>query len=104
MGSGKQRWKIYFQNPPNQNHRPPKEFLCPISGSLMVDPVIVSSGHTFERNCINACLSLDFKPTLPDGSIPDFSTLIPNLALKATILNWCHSTLSCPQLKNSSVL
>lgn len=62
----------------------------------MVDPVIVSSGHTFERNCINACLSLDFKPTLPDGSIPDFSTLIPNLALKAAILNWCHSTLSGP--------
>lgn len=96
MGSGgkQNKWKIYFHRPLKQ--KPPLEFLCPISGSLMADPVIVSSGHTFERNCINACKSLDFKPTLPDGSTPDFSTLIPNLALKAAILNWCQSTLSTP--------
>lgn len=53
----------------------------------MFDPVIVSSGHTFDRNSVEACLSLSFTPTLSDGSIPDFSTLIPNLALKSTILN-----------------
>lgn len=92
MGSGKHRWKIYFHRSPKQN--PPKEFLCPISGFLMADPVIVSSGHTFERNCVNACKALNFKPTLPDGSIPDFSTIIANLALKSTILNWSQSSLS----------
>lgn len=92
MGSGKHRWKIYFHRSPKQN--PPKEFLCPISGFLMADPVIVSSGHTFERNSVNACNSLNFKPTLPDGSLPDFSTIIPNLALKSTILNWSQSSLS----------
>ncbi|KAL3526456.1 hypothetical protein ACH5RR_011112 [Cinchona calisaya] len=100
------KWKIYVHKSPkpttkqnqNQNH-PPPEFLCPISGSLMIDPVIVSSGHTFERNCINACISLNFKPNLPDGSTPDFSTLIPNLALKSAILNWCHSTLCSPPPK-----
>lgn len=101
MGSGAKqkqlpKWKIYFEKSPKQNTQPPPEFVCPISGSLMVDPVIVSSGHTFERNCINACKSLNFKPTLPDGSLPDFSTLIPNLALKSAILNWCHSTLFSP--------
>lgn len=95
MGSGnKLRWKIFFHRSPsnsptdNTRQQPPKEFLCLISGAVMSDPVIVSSGHTFERNSVEACLSLSFIPTLSDGSTPDFSTLIPNLALKSTILNW----------------
>nr|GMC61339.1 U-box domain-containing protein 40 [Ipomoea batatas] len=98
----------------------PTEFLCPISRSLMADPVIVSSGHTFERHCVNACKSLCFTPVLHDGSAPDFSAVIPNLApraagqrniaiarvpapdfsvvipnlaLKSAILNWCESSL-----------
>lgn len=94
MGSGKHRWKLSFHRPQSAVRKlPPKEFVCPISGSLMADPVIVSSGQTFERNCVQACKSLGFKPLLPDGSFPDFSTLIPNLALKSTILNWCDACL-----------
>lgn len=100
MGSGGkqglQRWKISLHWSPcnlKKQPPPPHEFICPISGSLMADPVIVSSGHTFERNCVQACLSLHFNPLLPDGSTPDFSTIIPNLALKSTILNWCRSSL-----------
>ncbi|KAL2500014.1 U-box domain-containing protein 40 [Abeliophyllum distichum] len=101
MGGGKQSWKISFHRSPStlllpkKQSPPPKEFLCPISDSLMADPVVVSSGHTFERNCIRACVSLSFKPTLSDGSKPDFSTIIPNLALKSTILN-------CPSCYSSS--
>lgn len=68
----------------------PKEFLCLISGVLMADPVIVSSGHTLERACVHACRTLGFCRTLVDGTAPDFSTVIPNLALKSTILNWCE--------------
>ncbi|KAJ4707568.1 RING-type E3 ubiquitin transferase [Melia azedarach] len=68
----------------------PKEFLCPISASLMADPVIVSSGHTFERACVHSCKALGFTPTLADNTTPDFSTVIPNLALKSTILKWCQ--------------
>lgn len=99
----RQKWKISFYRPSlsitrktQQQHRPnkllqiPKEFLCPISGFLMADPVIVSSGHTFERACILACKTLGFTPALLDGTAPDFSTVIPNLALKSTILNWCE--------------
>ncbi|KAF2308603.1 hypothetical protein GH714_011237 [Hevea brasiliensis] len=70
--------------------RNPREFLCPICECLMNDPVIVSSGHSFERSCVQACNSLAFIPTLMDGTIPDFSTVIPNLALKSAILNWCN--------------
>ncbi|KAL2505110.1 U-box domain-containing protein 40 [Abeliophyllum distichum] len=103
MGSGKQRWKIYFHKSPStlfllkkQSPSIPNEFLCPIAGTLMADPVIVSSGHTFERNCVRACVSLSFKPKLADGSSPNFSTIIPNLALKSTIFNWCHTHLIDP--------
>nr|GMD71209.1 U-box domain-containing protein 40 [Ipomoea batatas] len=59
----------------------------------MADLVIVSSGHTFERHCVNACKSLCFTPVLHDGSAPDFSAVIPNLALRSAILNWCESSL-----------
>ncbi|CAA3016995.1 U-box domain-containing 40 [Olea europaea subsp. europaea] len=103
MGTGKQRWKIYFHKSPSalfllkkQCPSIPNEFLCPISGALMADPVIVSSGHTFERNCVHACVSLSFKPQLTDGSNPNFSTIIPNLALKSTIVNWCRTHLVDP--------
>ncbi|KAF8378332.1 hypothetical protein HHK36_029671 [Tetracentron sinense] len=96
MGGGKNRWKISFyrsSSPTSKPERkqPPKEFLCPISGFLMADPVIVSSGQTFERNCFQCCKNLGFFPILSDGSRPDFSTLIPNFAIKSTILNWCDA-------------
>ncbi|KAM7506666.1 hypothetical protein LguiA_017119 [Lonicera macranthoides] len=99
MGSGKHRWKISFHwSPSNLKKQPPKEFICPISNLLMADPVIVSSGQTFERNCVLACKSLSFKPTLSNNSTPDFTTIIPNLALKSTILNWCKSSLLHPPI------
>ncbi|KAL7140853.1 hypothetical protein ABFS83_08G015100 [Erythranthe nasuta] len=109
MGSGKQRWRISFHrsssSPPSnllllkkQLPSAPVEFLCPISGSIMADPVIVSSGHTFERKSVHACVSLSYNPTLHDGAAADFSTVIPNLALKSTILNWCrHHNLDPPK-------
>ncbi|GAV74815.1 Arm domain-containing protein/U-box domain-containing protein [Cephalotus follicularis] len=95
--NAKQKWKISFYRSSSSSsiaskrqQQPPKEFLCPISGSLMNDPVIVSSGHTFEKACVQACKTLGFMPTLTDNSTSDFSTVIPNLALKSTILSWCQ--------------
>ncbi|XVF58142.1 hypothetical protein PTKIN_Ptkin07bG0039200 [Pterospermum kingtungense] len=100
----KHKWRISFHRSSSSTNKvsktskadqatnqAPKEFSCPISGSLMADPVIVFSGHTFERACVEACKSLGFIPTLPDGSIPDFSTIIPNLALKSAIVSWCQN-------------
>ncbi|XP_057806303.1 U-box domain-containing protein 38-like [Salvia miltiorrhiza] len=93
-GNGKfRRWRISFhRSPATANKDPPQEFLCPISNSLMFDPAIVSSGQTFERACVDVCTALSFAPTLADGSKPDFSTVIPNLALKTAILSWCSKT------------
>lgn len=89
-GNGKfRRWRISLYRSSAAKKDPPREFLCPISNSLMFDPAVVSSGQTFERTCVNVCRDLGFTPTLSDGSTPDFSTVIPNLALKTAIHNWC---------------
>ncbi|KAM1323698.1 hypothetical protein PS2_044554 [Malus domestica] len=95
--SPRRKWKLFQRSSsaiPSKTSKPqaPKEFLCPISGSLMADPVIVSSGHTFERACIQACKSLSFTPALPDSPPPDFSSIISNLALKSAILSWCRKS------------
>ncbi|KAM5570561.1 U-box domain-containing protein 38 [Rosa sericea] len=97
-GNGKHRWKISFYRSTSSAKQPPKEFLCPISGSLMSDPVIVASGQTFERLSVQVCREFGYAPELPDGTRPDFSNLIPNMAIKTTILNWCdHHHADRPQ-------
>lgn len=58
----------------------------------MSDPVVVSSGQTFERVSVQVCRDLGFAPPLDDESIPDFTAVIPNLAIKSTILSWCDSS------------
>jgi hypothetical protein len=94
-GNGKRRWNIsfYSRSKTTQTQQlPPKEFLCPIYGSLMSDPVVVSSGQTFERLSVQVCRDLGFTPTLEDNILPDFTTVIPNLAIKSTILHWCDTS------------
>ncbi|KAF8407963.1 hypothetical protein HHK36_007103 [Tetracentron sinense] len=97
MVNDKHKWKVSFYRPSSsrskpERKQPPEQFVCPISGSLMADPVIVSSGQSFERNYVQVCRNLGFSPILSDGSKPDFSTVIPNLAIKSTILNWCDAS------------
>ncbi|KAF2308597.1 hypothetical protein GH714_011076 [Hevea brasiliensis] len=66
--SEKQKWKVFsFRRLSKQEI--PREFLCPICECLMNDPVIVSSGHSFERSCVQACNSLAFIPTLMDEKV-----------------------------------
>ncbi|XVE57076.1 hypothetical protein DITRI_Ditri04bG0062900 [Diplodiscus trichospermus] len=96
-GNGKHRWKFSFyhrtnsSSPKHPKTHPPPEFLCPISGSLMFDPVVIPSGQSFDRISIQVCRDLGFTPSLPDCSTtPDFSTIVPNLAIKSTILTWCR--------------
>ncbi|XP_020083408.1 LOW QUALITY PROTEIN: U-box domain-containing protein 41-like [Ananas comosus] len=76
MGSGKARWKLSFHRSPSSSPsssfsaEAPPEFLCPICRSLMADPVIVPSGDTFERRCIEACSALDFTPPTLSSCFP----------------------------------
>ncbi|KAK4775598.1 hypothetical protein SAY87_023559 [Trapa incisa] len=98
-GNGKHRWILSFSRASSPSPKskkgpkePPKEFTCPISGSLMSDPVVVSSGQTFERVSVQVCKDLGFCPPLDVRPPPDFTAVIPNLALKSAISNWCEST------------
>ncbi|KAL6178745.1 hypothetical protein ACLB2K_050263 [Fragaria x ananassa] len=91
-------WKISFHRSNSSAKQPPKEFICPVSGFLMSDPVIVASGQTSERCSVQVCCELGYALELLDGTRPDFSNLIPNMAIKTTILNWCnHNHANRPQ-------
>lgn len=103
MGTGRPWWgppaapsaPSFHDSPPSSfTADPPAEFLCPISGTLMGDPVIVPGGQTFERACIQACAALAFSPPgvavdLSSSSSSSPLVVITNVALRMAILNWC---------------
>jgi U-box domain len=67
---------------------PPIEFLCPISSKLMCDPVIISSGQTFERENIKIWFEQG-NDTCPKTKIKlDNFAIIPNHAMKELIASW----------------
>ncbi|KAJ4962081.1 hypothetical protein NE237_021991 [Protea cynaroides] len=69
---------------------PPEELRCPISLQLMYDPVIISSGQTYERICIEKWFS-DGHKTCPktQQELPHLS-LTPNYCVKGLVANWCE--------------
>lgn len=67
----------------------PEEFLCPISLELMVDPVIVASGQTYERAAIERWLE-EGHTTCPKTGLKLFHNfLVPNSNLRRLITQWC---------------
>ncbi|KAI3680605.1 hypothetical protein L6452_35378 [Arctium lappa] len=78
----------------------PDDFKCPISLEIMSEPVILSSGHTFDRTSIQRWLDAGHR-TCPITKLPlsDSSSLIPNHALRSLISTFTASkatTLSKP--------
>ncbi|MBA0765859.1 hypothetical protein Gotri_014977, partial [Gossypium trilobum] len=69
---------------------PPEELRCPISLQLMYDPVIIASGQTYERICIEKWLG-DGHDTCPKTQqrLPHLS-LTPNYCVKGLIASWCE--------------
>ncbi|PHT90628.1 U-box domain-containing protein 8 [Capsicum annuum] len=67
----------------------PDDFRCPISLEIMSDPVILSSGHTFDRSSIQRWLDSGHR-TCPITKLPisDPVSLIPNHALRSLISNY----------------
>ncbi|GMH66136.1 hypothetical protein TL16_g12682 [Triparma laevis f. inornata] len=61
----------------------PNQFMCPISLSLMVDPVVAMDGHTYERMNIENWFKT--KKTSPLTRAKMKTQLIPNQALKSQI-------------------
>lgn len=69
----------------------PDDFRCPISLELMREPVIVATGQTYERACIQKWLDTGNK-TCPKTQQPlTHLILTPNYVLKSLIAQWCET-------------
>ncbi|GAB4830532.1 hypothetical protein Ancab_020296 [Ancistrocladus abbreviatus] len=68
----------------------PSYFRCPLSLDLMLDPVIVASGQTFERASIQRWLDNGLNICPSTRQCLSHTNLIPNYTIKALISNWCE--------------
>ncbi|KAK8643476.1 hypothetical protein V6N13_012773 [Hibiscus sabdariffa] len=69
---------------------PPEELRCPISLQLMHDPVIIASGQTYERICIEKWFS-DRHDTCPKTQQKlQHLSLTPNYCVKGLVAGWCE--------------
>ncbi|CAN8239287.1 unnamed protein product [Cochlearia groenlandica] len=67
----------------------PEDFLCPISLELMKDPVIISTGQTYERSYIQRWIdSGNRRCPKTQLELKNF-TLTPNYVLRSLISQWC---------------
>ncbi|XP_010557715.1 PREDICTED: U-box domain-containing protein 14 [Tarenaya hassleriana] len=69
----------------------PDDFRCPISLELMKDPVIVSTGQTYERSSIQKWLDAGHKTCPKTQQTLLHTGLTPNYVLKSLIALWCES-------------
>ncbi|ESQ46236.1 hypothetical protein EUTSA_v10000047mg [Eutrema salsugineum] len=67
------------------------DFFCPLSLEVMTDPVIVSSGQTYEKAFIKRWIDLGLKVCPKTRQTLTHTTLIPNYTVKALIANWCET-------------
>ncbi|KAL9402334.1 hypothetical protein Peur_006183 [Populus x canadensis] len=79
----------------------PDEFRCPISLDLMKDPVIVASGHTYDRNSIAQWINSGHHTCPKSGKRLIHTALIPNYALKSLVHQWCQDN-NVPLIENST--
>lgn len=67
----------------------PEAFYCPISGEVMLDPVVASDGHTYERKEIEKWIFQMNKQTSPMTNQPlKNKDLLPSHTLKSMIREW----------------
>ncbi|PWA33989.1 zinc finger, RING/FYVE/PHD-type, Armadillo-type fold protein [Artemisia annua] len=83
---------IEMKQSQNNNSIPiPPDLCCPLSLELMTDPVIVSSGQTYEREYITNWINLGLTICPKTMQIFVHANLTPNYAVRALIANWCES-------------
>src|SRR5690606_9208241 len=69
----------------------PKEFVCPLTGQIIFDPVMTNDGHTFERKAIECWLEKhDVSPITGDEL--SSKVVLPNFALKQLIRDFYESS------------
>ncbi|KAK7247208.1 hypothetical protein RIF29_42085 [Crotalaria pallida] len=67
----------------------PKDFCCPISLDLMCDPVIISTGQTYDRRSISRWMEEGHCTCPKTGQLLAHNRLVPNRALRNLIMQWC---------------
>ncbi|KAK4777709.1 hypothetical protein SAY87_017896 [Trapa incisa] len=76
------------------NHRAPvtpEDFRCPISLELMRDPVIVSTGQTYDRSSIEKWLEAGHRTCPKTQQTLNNTVLTPNFVLRSLIDQWCEA-------------
>ncbi|RAL39228.1 hypothetical protein DM860_002761 [Cuscuta australis] len=68
----------------------PADFRCPISLDLMREPVVVSTGQTYDRSSISLWIQSGHNTCPKTGQTLTGGQLIPNVALKRMIAMWCR--------------
>ncbi|XP_055829474.1 U-box domain-containing protein 13-like isoform X2 [Solanum dulcamara] len=68
----------------------PDDFRCPISLELMKDPVIVSSGQTYERSYIEKWLEAGHSTCPKTQQVLTSNAITPNYVLRSLIAQWCE--------------
>nr|ACG28830.1 spotted leaf protein 11 [Zea mays] len=68
----------------------PEDFRCPISLELMRDPVIVSTGQTYERAFIQRWIDCGNRTCPKTQQKLQNLSLTPNYVLRSLILQWCE--------------
>jgi TPR repeat protein len=63
----------------------PHDFICVISHDIMHDPVILSDGHSYERNCVIEWFNLNKNISPKTGAQLANKHIIPNYTLKGVI-------------------
>ncbi|KAI3742785.1 hypothetical protein L1987_60481 [Smallanthus sonchifolius] len=68
----------------------PADFRCPISLDLMREPVVASTGQTYDRASINLWIESGHTTCPKTGQTLDHAEMIPNYALRNLIVMWCR--------------
>ncbi|KAJ4728418.1 RING-type E3 ubiquitin transferase [Melia azedarach] len=69
----------------------PEEFKCPLSKELMRDPVVLSSGQTFDRPYIQRWLKAGNRTCPRTQQVLSHTILTPNYLIREMISQWCKS-------------
>ncbi|KAK8588465.1 hypothetical protein V6N13_087388 [Hibiscus sabdariffa] len=69
----------------------PEEFICPLSKKLMSDPVILSSGQTYDRPFIQRWLKSGNRTCPRTQQVLSHTVLTPNHLISEMISQWCES-------------
>ncbi|KAH0451031.1 hypothetical protein IEQ34_021723 [Dendrobium chrysotoxum] len=97
---GKQK---YRNKPAPNSISVSSDFCCPISLELMLDPVVVSTGQTYDRSSIAQWMASGHKSCPNSGQTLVNTDLIPNRALRSLTSHWCAAnSVPCRSVQGSN--